>query len=268
MTIGQLKRSIAETLECENSQFEAQQIIQSALGISRESYLLKMNDEVEQSAGEKCWQMADRRNDGEPLYYILGEAEFYSLTLKVSEKTLIPRQDSELIVDLALGYAKDHPVKKVCDLCSGTGAIGIAFHTESGVETDCVELYDAYDVLSENCEKYGCTAIRADALEYDLSGYDIITCNPPYIAESERETLSVEVLKEPETALFAEDDGLYFYKKIAKKPKSGSFIVFEIGYKQADAVSEILQLENYENITVHYDLCGNARAVTGLRKVD
>ena len=262
MTLRELIRKTRSELSGENADFEARQMVFSACKTDATRLLLcdRQATDSEQAAID---EFVKRRNAGEPLYYILGKAEFYSIPLKVSSDTLIPRQDSELIVDLALGYAKENPVKKACDLCSGSGAIGIAFSENSGVHTDCVELYDgAFSILSENVKRFkNAFAVQADALKFDLSGYELITCNPPYIAQSERQMLSKEVMNEPETALFAPEGGLMFYRVISGNLKSGAHIIYEIGFSQAKSVCEILLKSGFRDIKTHKDLNGLDRAV-------
>ena len=265
MILSKFFRELKIILHRGNEDFEARQILRHVLGISRTDLLSCRDMELTQEKIIECLNIVHRRNAGEPLYQILGVAEFYSYEFSVTRDTLIPRADTELIVDLALDIARDEEIFRAVDLCSGTGAIGISFAKNSNVPTDCVELYpNTYSVLCDNAKRHGdCVdTIMADACTFDLSDYQLIMCNPPYIAESERDILETEVLNEPHYALFADDNGLYFYKQISKNINSGAFVVFEIGYKQADAVTQILENENFENIQVHRDLCGNDRAVT------
>lgn len=268
MTLWQLYRQTQAALNTDNAAFEARQLLMFACKTDQTAFLLnreRQADDVEIRLVNQC---VSRRNSGEPLYYIIGSAEFYSLEFEVTKDTLIPRQDSELIVDLALDFAKRRTITRACDLCSGSGAIGIAFCVNSGIPTDCVELYPgACAVLERNIKAHNApaTAVSADALTHDLSKYQLITCNPPYIAESERAELSAEVLSEPHTALFAPDGGLMFYRVISKNVKSGAHIIFETGYEQTQSVSDILQSAGFTDIAVHRDLCGKPRAVEGTK---
>ena len=267
MTVFQLYKRVERELKIENASFEARQIVYFVCGLTSTSFLMESNRIATIDETNRAKQAVARRNEGTPLYYIIGKTEFYSIELKVTPDTLIPRADSELIVDLALDMSRRCEIKKACDLCSGTGAIGIAFAKNSTIETDCVELYDgAYEVLKTNVEKCKYAhAIKADATEFDLSEYTLITCNPPYISRDEMGDLSKEVLNEPHTALFADDDGLSFYKKISKNVCPGTYIIFETGYKQGDSVRQILVDEGFKDVKIHLDYNRLQRAVTGYK---
>ena len=266
MMLSELLNNLTAFLKRGNEEFEARQILRHVLKMDT-TYMLAVRDTYVPDFTQisDCYEIAHKRNEGKPLYQILGDAEFYSLDFKVTEDTLIPRADTELIVDLALDIAKNEKIYRAVDLCSGTGCIGIAFAKNTNIPTDCVEYYaNTHSVLCENVQMHNdCVQpFLADACTFNLDDYQLVMCNPPYIAQSERDMLDLEVLNEPQYALFAEDDGLEFYKKISKNVKSGAFVVFEIGYKQAQSVTEILENEGYKNIQVHRDLCGNDRAVT------
>ena len=267
MTVFQLYKRAESELVNENATFEARQIVYFVCGLNSTSFLMESNREATVDEINRTKQAVISRNEGTPLYHILGKTEFYSIELKVTRDTLIPRADSELIVDLALDITRRCKIEKACDLCSGTGAIGIAFAKNSGVDTDCVEFYDgAFEVLKSNVEICkNAHAIKADATEFDLSGYTLVTCNPPYISQNEIGDLSKEVLNEPHTALFADDDGLLFYKKISKNVCPGTYIIFETGYKQGDIVRQILIDEGFVDVQIHLDYNRLQRAVTAYK---
>lgn len=255
---------------CENADFEAQQIVLAALGLDLTSFLLKKGEPAPREAVSFCDACVRRRNAGEPLYYILGKTEFYSLPFYVGEGVLIPRQDTETLVDEALAAIGSLPMDapiRVLDLCAGSGCVGIAiakFCPQCRVT--CVERYDAaFDYLKRNIAQNGAdnvTAVLADALEFG-GEYDVVVSNPPYLRENEHEELAAEVLCEPKTALFAADEGLYFYKIISRNfRRKCRFILFETGDGQSEAVREILRQNAFCDMRVTCDANGLPRVVS------
>ena len=212
-----------------------------------------------------------RRQKGEPLQYLLGEWEFWGLPFKVGEGVLIPQPDTEILVEQALEAVKDIAAPKILDLCAGSGCVGVALaHELTNASVTAVELYDdAFGYLERNIRlnSVGVTAVKADVLseppESLRTEWDLIVSNPPYISPDEREQLSAEVLFEPEQALFAEENGLKFYRAIAEYwlplLKEGGILALEIGYRQAEAVRGILFPFETE---VHTDYGGNDRVIT------
>ena len=190
-----------------------------------------------------------RRVTGEPLQYIFGRWEFYGYPFYVGEGVLIPRPETELLVDIAaerLGSGST-----MLDLCSGTGCIPVSAALKTGAKCYAVELYDAaFSYLGRNIALNGAdvTAVKADACDGTLFGdmrFDLITSNPPYLTEDEMLSLMREVSFEPRTALAGGDDGLYFYRRIipswsGRLAEGGAFAV-EIGETQGEAVAEIMR---------------------------
>lgn len=222
-----------------------------------------------QKTGESEQSVKGRLANGEPLQYILGEWEFYGLPFKVGKGVLIPQPDTEILVEQALKFADKN--SKVLDLCSGSGCIAIAINKLSGADTTATELYDdALRYLYENVKLNNAqvSVIKADVLKPPeiKDRFDIITANPPYIAFSEKNTLSREVLSEPHTAIFADNDGYEFYyalKKYIPLLKNGGHFLFEIGYKQAQRVCEIFKEYSPEIIK---DYSSNDRVIMGTYK--
>lgn len=213
-----------------------------------------------------------RRKKGIPLQYILGKWWFYKSEFLVGQGVLIPRQDTELLVETGLELIKNTENPRVCDLCSGSGCIAISVALDRpDSSVTAVEKYDeAYGWLLKNVEYNGAknvTAKKADALKPDGGEFDLILCNPPYIPESDRDTLSAEVLNEPHTALFGGSDGLYFYREITRLWKNsiccGGHLAFEVGIKEAPLVEEILRSEGFAQIGTKNDLIGIQRVVFG-----
>lgn len=267
MKIFELLREIQNSLKCENADFEARQIVLYTLGVDNTGFMKIRQTEADEDTVKKCAEMAERRNQGEPLYYILGKAEFYGLPFLVGEGVLIPRDDTEILVDEALSVIANIKNPKVLDLCSGSGAIAVAIAKERpDAVVTAVELYDrAYEYLEKNIalnSAENVTAVKSDALGF-IGEYDLVVSNPPYIAESERDDLSAEVMHEPHTALFAENDGLLFYERISENFKFNKkfTLLFEIGYTMGEKVSNILKNNGYFDVCVVKDYGGNDRVV-------
>ena len=221
---------------------------------------------------EEIDRFISRRRQGTPLQYILGKWWFYKSEFLVGEGVLIPRQDTELLVETALEIIKDVKNPQVCDLCSGSGCIAISIaldRPDSNVVA--VEKYDsAYEYLLKNIEHnkvQNVKPVKADVTENSFGKYDIIVSNPPYIPKTDEKDLSREVLSEPHTALFGGQDGLCFYREIAAKWKNclkeNGLLAFEVGIKEADMVADILKSNGFINITLKNDLIGIERVVFG-----
>ena len=190
-----------------------------------------------------------RRLERVPLAYLIGEAAFYRETYRVTPDVLIPRADTEILVDEAIRRLPAGA--RFADLCCGSGCIGISvLANRPDLSCDAIDRSPAAVALTrENGEKNGVSdrlaVSRADlfALPADFSGYDAILSNPPYIARSVIPTLSPEVQNEPAAALDGGEDGLVFYREIARRLPfllvPGGIALLEIGYDQADAVTRI-----------------------------
>ncbi|MBO5852623.1 MAG: peptide chain release factor N(5)-glutamine methyltransferase [Clostridia bacterium] len=225
--------------------------------------------QIEQSSIE---QIVDKRRKGIPLQYILGKWWFYKSEFLVGEGVLVPRQDTETLVEAALELLGEIKNPTVCDLCSGSGCIAISIARErADANVTAVEKYsDANLYLQKNIQHNGANNVRAvqyDVLDKPFGEYDLIVSNPPYIKNSDKKELSKEVLSEPHTALFGGEDGLYFYRKITKIWKSAlkpnGVLAFEVGINQDGVVAEILRSNGFINIGFKSDLIGIQRVVFG-----
>lgn len=255
----------------EDSTFEAEQLIMHALGISLSKLRLRYNDELDETAKEKIFSLVNRRAERYPLQYIIGEWEFYSLQFKVSEDVLIPRADTELLVDTALEYIGGATNIKIIDLCSGSGCVAIAIAANTkDCDITAAEKYPAtLELLKENIElnKVKVTPLLCDVLEEPQGEYDLIVSNPPYIKTEVIDTLEKEVLAEPRVALDGGADGLLFYKAIVERwlphLKSGGALIVEIGYDQADEVITLFNNAGLQNVECKTDINGNQRVIIG-----
>ena len=247
----------------ESARFEATQIVEFLLGDGG-----KITAETERQADE----LVNRRLDREPLQYILGEWEFYGLPFYVGKGVLIPRPDTETVVETAINLLKGKQNPTVFDLCAGSGCIGItlAHYTDANVKL-FEKSVDALLYIFKNIKLNG---VEAEVYECDVLGEpplkdtaDLIISNPPYIKADVLETLEPEVKREPIMALDGGEDGLIFYRHIAKCWKKslnkGGWLLFEIGFDQAEDVTKIMQDEGFSDVQVIKDLGKNNRVVLG-----
>ncbi|MDY4954609.1 MAG: peptide chain release factor N(5)-glutamine methyltransferase [Candidatus Onthomonas sp.] len=260
----------------ESAQLEARELICYATGKSLDDLIRDSRLYAPRPVEQKLESLLSRRLEGEPVAYILGEWNFYGLTLDIDHTVLIPRPDTEIIAERAIELAKmagEHA--RVLDLCSGSGCIGLAVaqHAENCriVLADLSE--DAIRLSRKNARRNELqsrvTCIRLDAREDPpdlLWDFNLIVCNPPYIRTGDLATLDPSVRNyEPMLALDGGEDGLDFYRVIAKKWKAAlrrtGTILFEVGYDQAEDVAAILSQCGYHNITRHKDYNGILRGV-------
>ena len=222
----------------------------------------------------KFQHLLQQRQHGKPIAYILGKQAFWSLTLKVKAATLIPRPETELLVDIILQKFASIKNLSVLDLGTGSGAIALALATEQPTwQITAVDYsFDALGVAQENANYYGITSVAFIHSNWysNLSNrkYDIIVANPPYIAENDP-ALHQHVLQyEPKTALISKQDGFADMIEIIDKAKyflkKNGFIVLEHGYQQSQEVKNILRKYGYTNTQSHTDLSGIMRAASGL----
>lgn len=267
MMKNSLELRIAEALrqkEIESAEFEARQIV---------SAVAKLGDKRETAAKD----LLKKRLSGEPLQYILGEWEFFGLPFKVGPGVLIPRPDTEIVVETALKLLRGQKNPKALDVCAGSGCIGVALAVHCGAEVTFIEKSpDAIRFLKENValNEVNAKIVECDVLQSPDFGtkepIDLIVSNPPYIRSDVIESLSVEVKREPKMALDGGDDGLKFYREITKKAavalKENGQLVFEIGFDQAKEVTEILRLNGFKDINTIKDYGGNDRVVYGTKQ--
>ncbi len=242
--------SVNELSFTECGEFETKCLFETLLGINKTKILMD-NSDLNIKDTEKIFSAIKRRKNGTPLQYILGEWDFYDMTFLVGEGVLIPRPETEMLVDFALEKIKSVSNPVVFDLCAGTGCIGltIAKH-RNDARVFLFEKEDkAFYYLNENVKKYNLsnvTIIKCDILDCSVSELpdcDILVSNPPYIATSEIAALQQEVLREPITALDGGFDGLLFYRGIlqcwAEKVVKGGYIAFECGEEQSTHIVEL-----------------------------
>jgi release factor glutamine methyltransferase len=260
----------------ENYTFESRCIVESALNISHASLLANPDKPVADEDEALICTMANRRLEGYPLQYIIGKWEFFGLPFFVGEGVLIPRQDTETLVECVLNDAANLSCPRILDLCSGSGCIPVALDKHlKNADIAAVEFSSAaLDYLNMNISLNSSSVkvYNGDVLdpEYFLnfSDIDIITSNPPYLTDEDMANLQKEVAYEPEMALAGGSDGLMFYKVITTFwkhcLKPGGRIYYEIGIHQEDDVSQILTDNGFTNVQTYPDLCGVIRVVSGV----
>ncbi len=278
MTIFEAYNTTKKKLEAagiEDYVFEAKQIIMRITGLSPTQILTDYNKKLTEFQENNLLALIHQREVRYPLQYIFGSWDFYGRPFKVGPGVLIPRADTEISVEAALDILKLKENPKIADLCAGSGCIGITLGLE--IPTSTVTLVEKYDEAAfyalyniERNEAINTALVKGDVLEtsqFENQSLDLIISNPPYIPEEEMKYTSKEVAFEPETALKANDKGLQFYKAIIKNYtpslKKGGYIVFEVGFKQAESVASLLTDSGFENISYKKDLNGINRVVIG-----
>lgn len=278
MTLQNLRKEICSLFKSNNiesPETDSGLIIMHALGIDKTTLLVK-NDTVPQKAYLDIVAMSKRRINGEPVRYITGICPFMELEFYVNSSTLIPRQDTEVLIDEVSRRIDDNVQTELWDIGCGSGCIGISLayrHKKLFVrEFDISQA--ALDTAFKNAKRYGLEE-RVKFTNHDIflgmptgAAPDILVSNPPYIPTDEINRLKREVKDyEPRSALDGGDDGLKFYREIIKKAplKTGGTIAFEIGCDQAEAVTELLKQNGYQSISLTRDLSQNPRVITAIR---
>lgn len=259
----------------------ARQLLSAASGKSAEAIIADCDIYASEEIEAKLDGFMSRALAGEPVAYILGQWDFMGMTLTITRDTLIPRDDTVAVAELAIDTALHlHEEPRILDLCTGTGCIGLAIAKR--VRDAHVVLGDvspaAVRVAKKNAQELHLSG-RATALVLDvrrpatafLGQYDLIVANPPYVTDAEMEELPPSVANfEPALALCGGADGLDFYREILKNYSSalpeGGYICFEFGMGQEDGISALLESSGYEVITLKKDLRDVTRAVLARKK--
>jgi release factor glutamine methyltransferase len=273
-------RTRLEEVSIEEAVLDARLLLEHICHTDRNE-LLVHGDKERSSLEEEFYRMVIEKRAGHvPLQHITGQQEFMGLTFKVNEHTLIPRQDTELLVEEAMRHLSDG--MRILDMCTGSGCILLSLLKYSneceGVGIDISA--NALKVARENAERLGIDAafLEGDLFE-PLEGFvsektkdrlfDMIVSNPPYIETAVIETLMPEVREhEPLAALDGKEDGLYFYRKIVDSVsgyiRKGGYLFFEIGYNQGIEVSGLLEKAGFSDIKILKDYAGLDRVVYGI----
>lgn len=250
-------------------------LLMHVLKISKTELLLK-NFDIPDDVLNIVKELAKRRINGEPIQYLTGTCPFMDLNFRVNASTLIPRQDTEILVETVSEYIKEKHPASIWDIGCGSGCIGIslAYMHKNVTVTEFDISQTALDTAEKNASDYK-LCDRISFVKHDiLSGMpmlpvpDIIVSNPPYIPSSDIASLQREVKNyEPLSALDGGTDGLLFYRRIIKSAplKEGGLLAFEIGCDQGKSVPSLMKESGYKNVQLVHDLSGNPRVVTGIR---
>lgn len=249
---------------------DAWYLLQMVCKIERSYYYVHGEEDITQDAQKEYEIAVQKRAEHIPLQYIIREQEFMGLRFKVNSNVLIPRQDTETLVEQVLKIVK--PGMKVLDLCTGSGCVLISVLKNApeltGMGSDISKT--ALLVAKENAKLHEVDAewVRSDLFDNITETFDVIMANPPYIPTGEILSLMPEVRDfEPENALDGGADGLDFYRKIAGQVKDylnpGGYVYMEIGYDQGEAVSELMRNAGFTEVEVIKDLARNDRVVKG-----
>ena len=260
-----------KNVDISDAAVDAWYLLEFATGLSRAGYFLRMNEEMAPEEEAKYRGYIERRAKRIPLQHITGTQEFMGLEFMVNEHVLVPRQDTEVLVETVLDDLQ--PGMDVLDMCTGSGCILISLlklcKGLRGIGVDISE--DALTVARRNTEKLSVQAelIQSDLFETVEGTYDVIVSNPPYIRTSVIEELEEEVrLYDPMLALDGKEDGLYFYRRIigesVKFLKEKGKLYFEIGHDQGVDVKQLMEEAGFSYVTVKKDLAGLDRVVFGV----
>ncbi len=256
---------------------DAEVLMMHVLGKDRAWMLSHWHDEIDTHCSIPYHTAIERRRAGEPIQYITGEAEFYGLPFRVTRDVLIPRPETEHVVEKVLEAAAAFAAPRIVDVGSGSGAIAVALASKlpSATITALDLSLPALEITRDNAER-NAVAEQIRFLQSDLldsvagEQFEMVVSNPPYVAESDRASLAVEVREfEPAQALFAGADGLVIYRCLIPQAFSvlscGGFLVLEIGYGQQAAMRTLLERAGFAEISFTPDLQGIPRVACGQR---
>ena len=275
-TVGWVSQLTEAGITSHDASVEVRHIILETLGMTPTQLLLH-DGSLSAADSRRINARIARRATREPLAYILGERWFYGMRFLVTPDVLIPRPETELLVELALEHLQQFPTENpsILDLCTGSGCVGIAIlanhPADAAVLTDLSP--DAIAIAWQNAELHvvfeRCQLIVGD-LDSDIATeetFDVITANPPYIDPDDIETLDIEVRDwEPELALYATDAGYALYPRIAalalSRLRPRGLLAVECGHTQAGTIADMFAAAGLTNIKIHDDLAGIPRVVT------
>ena len=252
------------------AELDARLLLEEVCGTDRNDLLVHGDKEVPPEQCDRYVEYIQRRQKREPLQQITGYQEFMGLRFKVTPDVLIPRQDTETLVEEVMRYL--HDGMHLLDMCTGSGCILLSLlkYSNDCEGTGCDISEKALKVAEENAEMLSLNAsfVQSNLFENISGKYEFIVSNPPYIPTGVIPTLMEEVRDhEPVSALDGREDGLYFYREIVEKAGEylypGGMLFFEIGYDQAEKVSSLMQEAGYQEVTVCKDLAGLDRVVYG-----
>jgi len=275
LTIEQIIRQSSQLLApvSESAKLDVELLLAKALGKDR-TYLFTWSDKSVSSEDKSIFEvMFDRRIKGEPIAYILGQQEFWDLTLNTAQHTLIPRADTETLIEWGLELSEILPEHaKVIDLGTGTGAIALALAKENpSWQVQAVDLIpQAVELAKQNAEINNLNRVKiyqSSWFDQVDGGFDLIVSNPPYIDPDDEHLSQGDVRFEPKSALVADNNGLADLELIADQARqylvNGGWLLMEHGYDQREQLQAILTQLGYQQVTTRIDLGGNPRITGG-----
>jgi len=261
----------------DRAQKDAELLLLHVLGQSRAWLLAHPGDTVSESACAHYSELLERRYRGEPIQYIVGETEFYGLPFRVAPDVLIPRPETEHVVEKAIALARALPRPRIADVGTGSGAIAVSLaHHLPDAQITAIDLSPNALVIAKENTARNKVRDRVRFIEGDLLApvateqFDLVVSNPPYVASSDRDTLAIEVRDfEPPMALFAGNDGLDADRRLIPAARGvlvpGGFIVLEIGFSQEEPVGALLRAHGFDSIVFTPDLQGIPRVASARR---
>lgn len=270
---------ILKLQQIESYILDCQLILSKVLNLDRMSIIINRDMEVEDKTAEEYFDLIDKRKNRMPLKYITQSCEFMGIDFFVEEGVLIPRPDTEILVEQVLKEIEDKKFTAICDVCCGSGAIGLSIaKLMDFVKLDCCDIDNkALEVTHINHKRLllenRVNVIKSDLLQYAIEqgkNFDVIVSNPPYIKTKDIPSLMEDVKDyEPYIALWGGDDGLDFYRNITNQSlkvlKQRGLLAFEIGYDEGEEVSKILYDNGYTDVRCIKDLAGIDRVVLGIK---
>lgn len=261
----------------DRARMDAELLLRHLLKQERAALLARWKERLHENEIANYVELLERRQAGEPIQYITGEAAFYGLSFSVSRDVLIPRPETEHLVEKTVALCEGIAHPRIVDVGTGSGAIAVALaHALPHARITATDLSPAaLEMAARNAARNG-VAERIRFLRGDLLApvaaecFDVVASNPPYVATADRAALAVEVREfEPGMALFAGVDGLSIYKRLipqaADSLVAGGYIVLEIGWGQQQALAELLRSSGFEDVDFVPDLQGIPRVAVGRR---
>lgn len=292
-----LGQSMLKKEKIPDAQTDAWYLLEHVTGVSRAAYFADQERRLSEDQERRYIELVEKRAAHIPLQHLTGYQEFMGLDFSVDGRVLIPRQDTEVLVEHALKLLEmlvkaessltggGSRLVRILDMCTGSGCIlistlyygrksfaGAGDEKKVSLEGTGADLSEgALELAAENAARHGVEAcwVRGDLFENIEDRYHMILSNPPYIRTAEIEELQEEVrLHDPRMALDGKEDGLYFYRRIVSEAREhlepGGVLAFEIGYDQAEAVSSLMEQAGYTQVSVKKDLAGLDRVVSGV----
>lgn len=267
----------AQLTEFESPRLDAEILLCYALELNRTALYTWPDTSIDHTAEQQLLQLLKRRVSGEPIAYIIGTQEFYGLPISVSNSVLVPRPETEQLVDLVLQDLRANSNAFVLDAGTGSGAIAVAIaHEARKTKPDFFMLASdksesALSTAQQNINTtvpHGVSLVRSDWLSaFAQHSFDIVVSNPPYIADSDPHLSSLPLTHEPTEALTSGQDGLHAIREIVtdavRVVKPRGRLLIEHGYEQAHMIREIMQNLGFQQIATHSDLAGLDRISTG-----